>query len=447
MTLKELYEAKRNAYAAWRAIMDTAEKEGRALTAEDRAACDVSEKAIDGFNEQIAVQEGDIRRAQKLAAAAESMTASPPVQIPVARGSDGANTPIDRRSMRELMQDYAGEGMNRLAMLKAMAEDDSPRAKAANKAMRGYLLNGYVDPALREQAALRMDSDTAGGYLVVPEQFLARLIMDIDKRVMLRSLSTVFPLTGAESLGVPTLAADIDDPDWTTELKIGDEDTTLAVGKRRLTPHPVAKWIKVSKDLLRSAAISVEGIVRDRLAFKFAAVEETAFMTGSGAGQPLGIFTASAAGITTSQDVSTGNTNTTLTTDGLINCKYKLEAQWLQNPNLRWIFHRDVVSFIRKLKDGEGNYLWVPGIAVDRPDVILNVPVLMSEYAPNTFTTGLYLGIIGDLSYYWIADNMSLQVQRLVELYAGTNQDAFVGRMSLDAMPVLSTAFARVTLT
>ena len=36
MTLKELYEAKRNAYAKWRDVMDTAEKEGRALTAEDR---------------------------------------------------------------------------------------------------------------------------------------------------------------------------------------------------------------------------------------------------------------------------------------------------------------------------------------------------------------------------------------------------------------------------
>lgn len=446
MTLKELYEAKRNAYAAWRTLMDTAEKEGRALTAEDRAACDASEKAIDGFNTEIAEQENDIRRQQKLAAVAESMKATPPLQIPTPRGGDGASQ-LDRRSMAEIMRDYADGGVARTAMLDAMAKSETPQAKASAKAMRQYLLNGYIDPVLREQAALRMDSDTAGGYLVVPEQFLARLIQDIDKRVMLRSMATVIPLTGAESLGVPTLNADVDDPDWTTELKIGDEDTTLAFGKRRLTPHPVAKWIKVSKELLRSAAISVEGVVRDRLSYKFSTVEETAFMTGSGAGQPLGLFTASASGISTGQDVSTGNTNTTITTDGLINAKYALEAQWLQNPNLRWIFHREVVSYIRKLKDGDGNYLWVPGIAVDRPDVILNVPVLVSEYAPHAFTTGQYLGLIGDLSYYWIADNMSLAIQRLVELYAGTNQDAFVGRMALDAMPIMEKAFVRVTLT
>jgi HK97 family phage major capsid protein len=264
---------------------------------------------------------------------------------------------------------------------------------------------------------------------------------------MLRSMATVIPLTGAESLGVPTLNADIDDPEWTTELAIGDEDTTLAFGKRRLTPHPVAKWIKVSKELLRSAAISVESVVRERLAYKFGAVQETAFMTGTGAGQPLGIFTASNSGISTSQDVSTGNTNTTITADGLINAKYGLEAQWLGSPSLRWIMHREVVAFIRKLKDGEGQYLWQPGLAQDRPDVILNVPVLVSEFAPHAFTTGKYLAIIGDLSYYWIADNMSLQIQRLVELYAATNQDAFMGRMALDGMPVLEKAFIRVACT
>lgn len=445
MTLKELYELKRNAYAKWRDVMDQAAKEDRALTSDEKQICDECEKAIDDVNQQIASQEDEIRRRQKLAAIGESLDKTPPLQIP-SRGSDGSSANIDRRSMAEIIRDYADSGSGRKAALAKIAASDSSQAKAQDRAMRQFLLTGYIDPSLREQAALRMDSDTAGGFLVVPEQFLARLIQDIDKRVMLRSMATIIPLTGAESIGVPTLSTDISDPDWTTELKIGDEDTSLVFGKRRLTPHPVAKWIKVSKELLRSAAISVEGIVRERLSYKFGTVEETAFMTGSGASQPLGLFTASASGISTSQDVSTGNTDTTITTDGLINCKYKLESQWLASPNLRWVFHRDVVSFIRKLKDGNGQYIWTPGLRADAVDTILEVPVLMSEYAPNTFTTTLYLGLIGDLSYYWIADNMSLEIQRLVELYAGTNQDAFVGRMALDGMPVLEKAFARVTL-
>jgi HK97 family phage major capsid protein len=78
--------------------------------------------------------------------------------------------------------------------------------------------------------------------------------------------------------------------------------------------------------------------------------------------------------------------------------------------------------------------------------MILGTPVLVSEYAPNTFTSLLYVGLIGDLSHYWIAENMSLDIQRLVELGALTNQDYFIGRMSLDGMPVLEKAFVRVQL-
>jgi len=70
----------------------------------------------------------------------------------------------------------------------------------------------------------------------------------------------------------------------------------------------------------------------------------------------------------------------------------------------------------------------------------------MSEYAPNTFTTGLYVGILGDFSNYWIADAVDMQVQVLKELYAETNQTGYIGRLDTDGMPVLAEAFARVKL-
>ena len=39
-----------------------------------------------------------------------------------------------------------------------------------------------------------------------------------------------------------------------------------------------------------------------------------------------------------------------------------------------------------------------------------------------------------------------MQVQRLVELYAETNQTGMIGRMESDGMPVLAEAFVRVQL-
>jgi predicted phage gp36 major capsid-like protein len=152
-----------------------------------------------------------------------------------------------------------------------------------------------------------------------------------------------------------------------------------------------------------------------------------------------------ALGISTGRDVSTDNTTTNLTGDGLINAKFSLKAPYMASPSLRWIFHRLVVRNIRKLKDGNGQYLWAAGLT-GKPDTILEVPYVMSEYAPSTFTTGLYVGIIGDFSFYWIADSLNLQIQRLDELYAETNQVGFIGRSETDGMPVLEEAFARVKL-
>jgi HK97 family phage major capsid protein len=124
--------------------------------------------------------------------------------------------------------------------------------------------------------------------------------------------------------------------------------------------------------------------------------------------------------------------------------KYSLKPQYQKTAE--WLFHRDALKQIRKLKDGNGQYLWMTGITAGAPDMILDRPVNQSEYAPNTFTTGLYVGLLGDLRFYWIADSLDLQIQRLVELYAETNQVGFIGRLECDGMPVLEEAFARVKL-
>jgi HK97 family phage major capsid protein len=145
----------------------------------------------------------------------------------------------------------------------------------------------------------------------------------------------------------------------------------MAFKKRKMIPHPFAKRIKVSKDFLRmnsggerSFAIAWPTRRRD---------QEKGFMTGTGAGQALGIFTASADGIPTSRDVSTGNLSTSPTFDGLLGAKYALKQQYRQSKSVRWIFHPDVLLVIAKLKDGNGQYLWKESVRVGEPDTILNI--------------------------------------------------------------------------
>jgi HK97 family phage major capsid protein len=320
---------------------------------------------------------------------------------------------------------------------------EAPAAKLM-AGFRNYLRTGrFVGEGSEEFRAYQTGSDAEGGFVKPPQEVVQTFLKSVDDLVFIRQRATKYQLPTAESLGVPTLDVDAEDWDWTTELQTGNEEDTLRIGKRELRPHPMAKRVKLSKTLIRKAP-AFEQLIIDRMGYKVGVTQEKGYLTGDGKQKPLGVFVASNDGIPTSRDVSTGNTTTSMTFDGIIEAKFSLKAAYWNTAD--WLFHRDAVKQITKLKDGDGQYLWRMSVRDGEPDTLLSRPLMISEFAPNTFTTGLYVGIFGDFSKYWIVDSLDLQMQRLVELYAETNQDGFIGRYEGDGAPALSEAFARVKL-
>lgn len=311
-------------------------------------------------------------------------------------------------------------------------------------AFRSFLRKGIQGMTPEEQRALSAGSATEGGVLVAPTQWVTDLLKAMDNMVFIRAKATKFTVPKAVSLGIPTIEADPSDAEWTSEVGTGSDDDTMSFGQRELNPNALAKRIKISNKLIRSAVQNVESIVMDRLAYKFAVTEEKHFLTGNGANQPLGLFTAHASGIGTGRDIAGTNTTTAIVADTLFDVKYALKEQY--QGMAEWLFHRDAVKNISKLKDSQNQYLWQPGLVAGQPDRLLNRPVNMSEYVPNTFTTGLYVGMFGVFSYYHIVDALDMTVQKLNELYAESNKTGFIGRKEVDGAPVLQEAFARMKL-
>ncbi|BBO81194.1 hypothetical protein DSCO28_17600 [Desulfosarcina ovata subsp. sediminis] len=318
-----------------------------------------------------------------------------------------------------------------------------PNGRTERHAFNRYLLHGDRALTPQEFRTLQSGGDIDGGYLNAPEIFAKQLIKSLDDEVFMRKYASHFDVKNGVSLGAPVLDSDVDDADWTAELLTGNEDTGLAFGKRELKPYPCAKRIKVSNKLLRTAALNPENIVRQRLSYKFGVTEEQAFMTGDGHNKPLGLFVASSDGISTGRDVTGSNTTTTIKADTLIDAQYAIKGQYAKKGT--WIFSREAIRDVRKLKDANDQYLWRSGLA-GSPATILERPYEISEYCPNTFTAGQYVGLFGDLSFYWIATALQMQVQRLNELYAEQNITGFIGRLEVDGMPVLEEAFARIQL-
>lgn len=175
-------------------------------------------------------------------------------------------------------------------------------------------------------------------------------------------------------------------------------DAALKFGKKSLTPHYLTGEIKVSKDLLRRSTMGVEQIVRAEMARDGGEKMETAYLTGHGAGQPLGVFIASTDGISTGRDVNTGSA-TGFTADGLVAAKYSLKQQYRNGGargGCRWLFHRDAIKLLSQLKDADNHYMLQParGLTGDEWDTLLGHPVDESEMAPNTYTNGFYSGLL-----------------------------------------------------
>lgn len=425
MTLLEAREKRAKLVADARKVVELADAEKRSMNAEDQAKFDVMMK-------DAAEMKGDIERREKLETEEAVL-----------------NTSTGRRSAATPPGTQAGDTADKPRVIefrdrKITVQPGTPEYRRSSDDYNTAFRNYIVGKETRTAASFANDVTADGGYLHTPIQFNAMLLKFLDNLVWVRQRAKVLPVTTSDTLGTPTLATDMASTSWSTEVAAQSADAAAQFGRRDLKPNLLAKLVVVSQKLLATAAISPEEIVADRLAYSLAIAEENAYLTGTGSAQPLGVYTASASGVPTSQDVVCAS-STAIAADDLIGCKYGLRAQY--RARARWNFSRTAVQNISKLKDSQNRYLWQVGISPGQPDTLLGLEIDETEYAPATFTTGLYVGGLFNWDFYWIADLVTgFEMQRLNELYAATSQVGFIGRKYADGAPVVPAAFSRLKL-
>lgn len=414
--IRELKEQRAKLVKDARAILDAAEADNkRNLTQEEETRYDTIMADVDSMGEKIEREERLARAELEMRSAAGSSSGSASGS---ATGGSAEGGSAEKRHL-EIFQRYLAGGRE------AITSEDI----------------GFIRslPQYRDMSAFGAGTQA----VLTPQEFTTQLLENLDKRVVMRQLATVISVNTLAGFYAPTIDDDTDDAEWTAELTKPNLAPDMTFGRRELRPHQLAKRVLLPITLLQSSSVPVESIANDRLARKFSRAEENAFMNGNGTQQPLGLFSASSFGLSTSRDVVCG-TSTDFTFDGLIDAKDKVRSEYW--PNCSWLFNQQSMKRIRKLKDGEGRYIWEPSVKAGDPDVILDRPYKMSDYVPSTFTSGLYVGMFGDFSYYWLVQFNLTYVQRLDELYAETNQVGIIGRRWIDAAPVLEEPFARLKL-
>ncbi len=267
--------------------------------------------------------------------------------------------------------------------------------------------------------------DADGGFLV-PEEFENQIVTALEENNVIRSIAKT--ITTAAERKIP-IAATHSVAQWTPENGAYTESNPT-FGQKTIDAFKLTDLVKVSTELLQDSMFNLESYISSEFARAFGVAEEQAFCTGTGVGQPTGIFTENGGEIGL-----TLTSTTNITCDNIIELVHSLKSPYRRNAV--FLMNDSTISMLRKLKDTNGAYLWQPSLQAGQPDRLLGYPLYTSPYVPTVKAEAMPIAF-GDFSNYWIADRMGRSVQRLNELYAGNGQVGFIATERVDAKVILS---------
>ena len=369
------------------------------------------------------------------------------------RGEDGTLSAEDDAIFNKMMDDVDKLGRE-IARMEKMEAMDVEMSKATSKPLTsapttrmedepvsktGRGGNGYAKNfwnAMRSKSvshevlnALQVGTDSEGGYLV-PDEYERTLIEALEDQNIFRQLAHVIH-TSSGDRKIPVVASK-GTASWIDEEAQYPESDD-AFGQVSIGAYKLATMIKISEELLNDSVFDMPAYIAKEFARRIGAAEEEALFTGNGTGKPLGILAATGGAETGVTAAAVDK----ITMDEVIDLFYSLRAPYRRNAV--FIMNDATVKALRKLKDGQGQYLWQPSITAGTPDTILNRPVYTSGFMP-TLATGNKTILFGDLGYYWVADREGRSFKRLNELYAPTGQVGFLASQRVDGKLILPEA-------
>lgn len=389
----ELREKRAKSWEAAKAFLDTKRGTDGIVSAEDTATYEKMEADVVALGKEI-------DRLEKQEALDREL-------------SKPLNTPLTGKPIFQGMESKGG---------RASAEYQ----KAFWNAMRTRSGEG-LDPIIKN--ALQIGTDTEGGYLV-PDEFERTLIESLNEENIFRKLANVIS-TASGDRKIPVVASK-GTASWIDEEgAIPESDDSF--GQVSIGAYKLGTMIKVSEELLNDSVFNLESYIAREFARRIGNKEEDAFFTGDGSGKPTGILAATGG----AQIGVTAASATAISIDEILDLFYSLKSPY-RNKSV-FVMNDATIKAIRKLKDGQGQYIWQPSLQAGTPDTILNRPVYTSSYVPTIAASAKSI-IFGDFGYYWVADRQGRVFKRLNELYAATGQVGFVATQRVDGKLILPEA-------
>lgn len=241
---------------------------------------------------------------------------------------------------------------------------------------------------------------TAGGY-TVPTELMQEIeiAMAASGPMYSTDICRVINTAGGNPMTLPT----IDDTAMTDEAHTeagtvtddGGKDVT--VGQKVLNAFAYnTEWVRWSWELQNDSDFSWEGILGELLGERMGRGANSRLTTGTGSGQPNGIVTAAGLGKTTAGTAA-------VTADEILDFVHSIDPAYRSSPKARAMFNDGTLLALRKLKDGDGNYLLreAPDGAGRLQVGSVSIPYSINQ-AMASMGTGNRFMVYGDFGKYFV---------------------------------------------
>lgn len=284
---------------------------------------------------------------------------------------------------------------------------DLPADPEYVKAFKAHMRKGDV------QAAMTKGTAEDGGYLA-PVEWDRTITGRLKEVSPIRANSRVIQITTA---GFKKLFTDRNvGSGWVGETASRPATSTPQIGQLDFGLGEIYANPAISQQMLDDAAIDLEQWLADEVETEFARQEGIAFLSGDGVNKPHGILTYVEGAASAARhpwgaiQVVDSGAAAAFTTDGLIDVVYSMPAGY--RGNAKFYMNSLSQSSIRKLKDGQGNLIWAPSLAVGQPATLLGRPVVDIEDMPPV-VSGNIAALYGDMeATYLVVDRIGIRVLR-----------------------------------
>lgn len=239
----------------------------------------------------------------------------------------------------------------------------------------------------------------AGGYTVPTE--LATIIVKTMKDwgpMYDEDICTVLNTASGNPIKLPT----IDDTGVTAEKHTentaltddGGKDATF--GQKSLDAFVYdTEFVRFSMELAQDSVFNMEALLGGLLGERLARIANRELTIGDGNGDPNGIVTASGLGKTAAASAA-------ITADEIIDLLHSVNSAYRRSPKARFMFADTTLAAIRKLKDGQGNYLWQMGdVTTGQPGTLLGYRYSINDDM-DSLAAAKKVVLFGDFSKYFV---------------------------------------------